>query len=384
MSKATGKTASVKKKLPTRVKKNMLDPDWFVKTVGLALKHKATVIFTDDVVWGVVQTDGENICIFYEGNAGWSTEIKRLFPSGAIFGCDTVSPQGDCFAKMLSYSKVPTDVKSKCYINALNGVVHIKGTGVILKNCGFVGASVKPPALPAGDLVPMVYEHAVSKENHALVISCINPNHTERNRTRCVVINDVLYGTDGCTATAIAVSDLPDRFNFNHKNVDPYAIEEFLCAPKAGDVLSNVYRLSDGTLLCEVPAPETMNPPPFEKIVIPASAAPQQGSVDGGFLAETVNQINRMGLGKGEIMANLMFENGSISLATSEGVVAVFDGAVELEDGVVVRISSCRFGGVAKTGFDFGLNSLGPCITKGEGVTFLAMPQMTVQQSPSE
>jgi len=382
MSKDTGKSASVKKKMPTRtVKKNMLDPEWFVKTVSLALKHKSTIIFTGDTVWGVTQAEGENICVFYEGNAGWSKEIKRLYPKGAIFGCDTVSPQGNCFAKMLSYSKVPTDDKSKCYINAANGVVHIKGTGVILKNCGFFATDLPPPKLPDGDLVPFNYEDVVPKENHALLVSCINPNHTERKRTRCFLVDNVLYGTDGHTLTALAVEGAPTLFNFNHKNVDPYDIEEFLCAPKAGDVMSNVYRLHDGVLMCEVPAPETMKPVEYEQVVGGAVTAVQQGTVGGEFLRDTMAKINSMGLGKGEITSDILFNSGTMSLVTSEGVVAVFDGDVTVDDDVTVRLSSHVLLGIAKTGLDQGLNSLGPCLCQQEGVTFLAMPQLSISQA---
>ena len=382
MSKEKSEAAgSVKKAMPKRKKKIMLDPAWFIETVTLALKYKSTLIFTGNKVWGVCENNGENIVAIFKSNKEWCDEIARQFPTGAIFGCDTIHPSGEVRNKMKSYSKITLNDKSKGYINELNRVLHIKGDGVVLKNGAFFETDSPVPKMPRAKPIPFCYGDHICSDIHALLTSSLNTDDIHRNLSRCFIQDidgeDSLIATNARTLVGAKVDGMPPSFSYNPKNVNILEVTGFVSVVDAANTTSNVYKMNDGVTLCEVPAKETMVFPNVKPVLLRAGTCDHDGVVEGKCLAQVCETITKMGLGRGAMTRNVVFDKGTISLVTEEGTLAVFDAKVDIGADASATFGYELLAPFAKTQGDLSIHNHNPAYHEDDGMRYVAMPMRT-------
>ena len=374
----TAAAGSVKKAMPKRKKKVMLNPAWFVNTVTLALKYKSTLVFTGNMVWGVCESRGENVVAVFKSNKEWCDEIARQFPTGAIFGGDTIHPTGEIHNKMKSYSKVAIDEKSKSYINELNGVLHVKGAGVVLKNGAFFESDSPIPKLPRAKAIPFAYEDHVDNKTHTLILASLYKDDTRRGLQRCFTqkLNSelLLIATNARTMVAVKVDGMPPSFSYHPNNVNITEVSGFVSVVDAAKTTTNVYQMNDGITLYEIPANGSMVFPRVDGVLGPADTCDYDGVVNGDSLSKVCTTVSKMGLGNGAMTRNLVFNKGTISLVTEDGTLAVFDAKVDIGDDDTATYDYDILAPFAKTKKDISIHSFNPGYCKNDTMIFVAIP----------
>lgn len=385
-----------KKPLPKRKKQTMLNPEWFKQTVALAMKHKASLIFSGDIVWGVCQNRGDNTYVFYPSDKEWCNAVKAVLGLGAIFGGDNIAPASDTFKKMQAYAKIKLNENSAAYINDITSALHVKGAGVNIKSCSFVVTDASVPSLPNNDLADFDYSKVIPKDIHSVMVDCTSKDETRKPLARCCVVDkfdgDTPYicSTDGRRMIAYDATGLPEGFSFNPNVVDIYGVRQFLSHRDsmlksdigetiAEDRIINFFMMEDGVLVCELIGSGALNFPNV-KLVVPDRGCEFNGTVDGDFLRETLAEISSMGLASGTTYSALTLTEGNITFNTENGVLAVFDGdVVQTEDlpeasALKTTLSYEYINSFSKLGYDLRLCNAAPSVHRSNKLIYIIMP----------
>ena len=377
---------AVKKELPKRKPKTILDPAWFQKTVTLALKYKATLMFSADKVWGICQGTGNSCFVVFETNPAWCDALASLFPKGAVFGSDDGSVAGsDLFKKMRAYSKVNLDEESQCYIDNTTGVLHVIGKGIHLKSCTFSELEMAAPEYPKEEPVAFVYADSIPKGMHGLLISAVSKDETRKAMMRVDTYTEesgrkILMGTNGGQVVALPVTDPPEHFNFNPSTVNANDIVGFVCCDNEHDVKANYYRMSDGVMFTEVFGADfdLLRKMPINVLIGGARNFEHAGNVEGEFLKATIESIGSLGLDTGVMQNLVVMRDKKIVFKTESGEVAEYEGEITLNviPEIMINFSSIRE--FASFGVSLGINPASPCFAETEDFIYLIMPMKTV------
>lgn len=370
-----------KKALPSRVKKTLLDPTWFKKTVGLAIKYKSTLIFSDDAVWGVCQNNSSTSFVLFESDDEWCKEVARLFPEGAVFGQHGAADDSDTFRNMRPYAKI--DLKDyavgTAYINPLSGVVHVQGAKASIRSWGFVGCEMTAPIMPDVEMTPVTYGEHVSIDIHKLLTSSVSKNNNgKRFMMYCSMYefsdgSKHLVGTNGRILTCCPADGLPDGFNFNPDVIDPNLIHKFVHCKNEHDSLTNYYLMNDGVVFCEIIGDIFQNKFNVERVIPSSDPENYAGHVDGNTLKEIVDSICSLGLNNGKFSNTINFKSGKITFSTEAGELASYDNEVTTGETLTMfNLDMLKPFSILKR--DLLFSDSNPAISKSDDLTVVIMP----------
>ena len=404
-SKPVRRITQPKKKDITR-----LNPLWFKKVCGLALKYGTTLEFAENgTVFGHALR-GSSTVVFYdtteEGAKEWIAEILKLSPKGALFPCEHIFVNKDVQNILKSYANAPTEntngegeLCAYAWFDSVTRTLHLKADGVMIKTGTLVEtAPLIPLHVPDGDIPEMVLRDLIPKNILGLLTNCLSKDETRKNLKRIYVDTyknmNAVVGTDGRKLCLFVNAGLPDDISIDPTITPPLEIDGYKSlriendSKEEGKENTKVYqctirffKMTDGVVLSETFVDSA--PPCAWRIVSGAENKEYGGSVQSQSLANVLSSIARLGLLDSDGKNMLMLSNGKITVQSKGADLAVFDADVSLpediqvhyayevlqkvsEMGVVIHQPTKRFDGVISS----------PLFAKTDDCYFVAMPLM--------
>lgn len=397
-SKSVRRITQPKKKDITR-----LNPLWFKKVCGLALKYGTTLQFAEDGTVFGHSSRGSSTAVFYdtteEGAKEWITEILKLSPKGAVFPCEDIFMNKDTQNILKSYANAPTEktngegeLCAYAWFDSVTRTLHLKADGVMIKTGTLVEtAPLIPLHVPDGDIPEMVLRDLIPKNILGLLTNCLSKDETRKNMRRIYPdkykdVNAVV-GTDGRKLCLFVNAGLPDDISIDPTITPPLEIDGYKSLRiehdrEKGKENTKVYqctvrffKMTDGVVLSETFVDSA--PVGAWRIVSGAENEEYGGSVQSQSLANVLSSIARLGLLDSDGKNILMLSNGKITVQSKGADLAVFDADVSLpediqvhyayevlqkvsEMGVVIQQPTKRFGA--------------PLFAKTDDCYFVAMP----------
>ena len=385
-----------------------LNPLWFKKVCGLALKYGTTLQFADDGTVFGYSSRGSSTAVFYdtteEGAKEWIAEILKLSPKGAVFPCEDIFMNKDTQNILKSYANAPTEktdgegeLCAYAWFDSVTKTLHMKADGVTIKTGTLVETEpLIPQYVPDKDIPDMVLRDLIPKNILGLLTNCLSKDETRKNMKRIYAdtykdVNAVI-GTDGRKLCLFVNAGLPDDISIDPTITPPLEIDGYKSlrienySKEKGKENTKVYsrtirffKMTDGVVLSETfvdSAPEGA-----WRIVSGAENEEYGGSVQSQSLANVLSSIARLGLLDSDGKNMLMLSNGKITVKSEGNELAVFDADVSLpediqvyyayevlqkvsEMGVVIHQPTKRFEGVIRS----------PLFAKTDDCYFVAMP----------
>ena len=398
-SKSVRRITQPKKKDITR-----LNPLWFKKVCGLALKYGTTLQFAEDGTVFGHSSRGSSTAVFYdtteEGAKEWITEILKLSPKGAVFPCEDIFMNKDTQNILKSYANAPTEktdgegeLCAYAWFDSVTRTLHLKADGVMIKTGTLVEtAPLIPLHVPDGDIPEMVLRDLIPKNILGLLTNCLSKDETRKNMKRIYAdkykdVNAVV-GTDGRKLCLFVNAGLPDDISIDPTITPPLEIDGYKSlriendSKEKGKESTKVYqctvrffKMTDGVVLSETVVDSA--PVGAWGLVSDAENEEYGGSVQSQSLANVLSSIARLGLLDSDGKNILMLSNGKITVQSKGADLAVFDADVSLpediqvhyayevlqkvsEMGVVIQQPTKRFGA--------------PLFAKTDDCYFVAMP----------
>jgi hypothetical protein len=385
-----------------------LNPLWFKKVCGLALKYGTTLQFADDGTVFGYSSRGSSTAVFYdtteEGAKEWITEILKLSPKGAVFPCEDIFVNKDTQNILKSYANAPTEktdgegeLCAYAWFDSVTKTLHMKADGVTIKTGTLVEtAPLIPQHVPDGDIPDMVLRDLIPKNILSLLTNCLSKDETRKPLKRIYADTykdtNAVIGTDGRKLCLFVNAGLPDDISIDPTITPPLEIDGYKSlrienySKEKGKENTKVYsrtirffKMTDGVVLSETfvdSAPEGA-----WRIVSGAENEEYGGSVQSQSLANVLSSIARLGLLDSDGKNMLMLSNGKITVQSKGADLAVFDADVSLpediqvhyayevlqkvsEMGVVIHQPTKRFEGVIRS----------PLFAKTDDCYFVAMP----------
>jgi len=394
-SKSVRRITQPKKKDITR-----LNPLWFNKLCGLALKYGTTLQFAENGTVFGHSSRGSSTAVFYdtteEGAKEWITEILKLSPKGAVFPCEDIFMNKDTQNILKSYANAPTEktngegeLCAYAWFDSVTRTLHLKADGVTIKTGTLVEtAPLIPQHVPDGDIPDMVLRDLIPKNTLSLLTNCLSKDDTRKPLKRIYAekykdVNAVI-GTDGRKLCLFVNAGLPDDISIDPTITPPLEIDGYKSLRIEDDGPNNTkvysrtirfFKMTDGVVLSETFVDSA--PVGAWRIVSGAENEEYGGSVQPQSLANVLSSIARLGLLDSDGKNILMLSNGKITVQSKGADLAVFDADVSLpediqvhyayevlqkvsEMGVVIQQPTKRFGA--------------PLFAKTDDCYFVAMP----------
>lgn len=357
-SKPVRSTTKIKKKDITR-----LNPLWFKKVCGLALKYGTTLQFAEDGTVFGHSSRGSSTAVFYdtteEGAKEWITEILKLSPKGAVFPCEDIFMNKDIQNILKSYANAPTEktdgdgeLCAYAWFDSVTRTLHLKADGVTVKTGALVEtAPLIPQYVPDGDIPEMVLRNLIPKNILGLLTNCLSKDDTRKPLKRICADNykdvNAVIGTDGRKMCLFVNAGLPDDISIDPTITPPLEIDGYKSiriendSKEKGKENTKVYqctvrffKMTDGVVLTETFVDSA--PAGACRIVSNAENKEYGGSVQPQSLANVLSSVARLGLVDSDGKNMLMLSNGKITVQSKGADLAVFDADVSLPEDIQV------------------------------------------------
>lgn len=337
-----------------------LNPLWFNKLCGLALKYGTTLQFAENGTVFGISSRGPSTAVFYdtteEGAKEWIAEILKLSPKGAVFPCEDIFMNKDAQNILKSYANAPTEktdgegeLCAYAWFDSVTRTLHLKADGVMVKTGALVEAApLIPLHVPDGDIPDMVLRDLIPKNILSLLTNCLSKDDTRKNMKRIYAdkykdVNAVI-GTDGRKMCMFVNAGLPDDISIDPTITPPLEIDGYKSLRIENDSKENTkvyshtirfFKMTDGVVLSETSVDSA--PVGAWRIVSAAENEEYGGSVQSQSLANVLSSIARLGLLDSHGKNTLMLSNSKITVQSRGADLAVFDADVSLPEDVQVH-----------------------------------------------
>lgn len=337
-----------------------LNPLWFKKVCGLALKYGTTLQFAEDGTVFGNSSRGSSTAVFYdtteEGAKEWIVEILKLSPKGAVFPCEGIFTNKDTQNILKSYANAPTEktdgegeLCAYAWFDSVTKTLHLKADGVTIKTGTLVEtAPLIPQYVPDGEIPEMVLRDLIPKNILSLLTNCLSKDDTRKPLKRIYAekykdVNAVI-GTDGRRLCLFVNAGLPDDISIDPTITPPLEIDGYKSLRIEDDGPNNTkvysrtirfFKMTDGVVLSE--AFFDSAPAGAWRIVSTAENEEYGGSVQSQSLANVLSSVARLGLVDSEGKNLLMLSNGKITVQSKGADLAVFDADVSLPEDIQVH-----------------------------------------------
>lgn len=398
-------TKSVKK--ITHIKKkdiNRLNPLWFKKVCGLAIKYGTTIQITKDGTVFGYSSRSSSTAVFFdsteEGAKEWIDEILKISPKGAVFPHTGIIFDRDVQNVLRSYANAPTQKTDEnrklcayAWFDSVTKTLHMKADGVTIKTGAIVETEpCIPQHIPNFDIPDMVLRDLIPKNKLAVLTNCLSKDETRKNLKRIYpekykYVNAVV-GTDGRKLCMFVNANLPDDLSIEPSITPPLEIDGYksirICErdKEGNDVYLRTvrfFKMNDGVVMSETLEDEF--PKNTHVIVSSAENVEYGGSVQPQSLTNVLSSIKLLGLVDCDGKNILVFMKDKIAVRSNGADLAVFDADVSLPDGIEVYYSYEVLKNVSELGVIIHQPTIkhngsicSPLFAKTDDCYFVAMP----------